>query len=459
MQTQVEYAEGSVIGSLLISPESLEEIEQAGLTKDDFIDERCRCVLDVICELRDTQGVMDPVSICAEASTRGYGDLTVWIANVMQNTPTAANVKEYCRIVKQESRRRKIQQLFSDAAFNVEIKDYQTEIETVISTLQKIEQDNAGAIYKNQDLYTQFIDFYQKTKLNPENAYCRTGYQYLDLQFGGGMFKSEVYVIGARPGMGKTTLGINIAENVVKTGKAVLFVSMEMTKEQITAKRIAIESGLSYTSLMTGRLTEEQELTMIDIANLQCKRPFFLTTRSNLTVRDIARCARQIPDLSLVIIDYLGLVCVPQESQKKPRYEQMTEISAGIKALAKALNIPVLALSQLNRENTQRSDKRPTMSDLRDSGAVEQDAGAVILLHRPEYYEQKEQTVSDLDSPDDSWYQVPEEIELNVAKNRHHSPGVVHMMWDGRTGRILSKAVGPQQAPRRTISEEEELPF
>jgi replicative DNA helicase len=160
-----------------------------------------------------------------------------------------------------------------------------------------------------------------------------------------------------------------------------------------------------------------------------------------MTVGEIGRKARQIGNVSCIIIDYMGLISCSDDSRQKPRYEQLTEISAALKATAKALNIPILALCQLNRESTTRSDKRPTMADLRDSGAIEQDAGAIILLHRPDYYTIKESG----ETPE------MEEIELNVAKNRHAEPGIVRMWWHGNVGKISMKAT--EQA------ELEELPF
>ena len=227
-----------------------------------------------------------------------------------------------------------------------------------------------------------------------------------------------------------------------------LFVSLEMTAVQIMAKRIALEGGLQYTQLMSGKLGETDEEVMQEAMGRLTDRPFFLTTKSGMTVGEISKTARQIRDLSLIIVDYMGLIPASEESRSKPRYEQMTEISAGVKALAKSLNVPILALAQLNRENMTRKDKRPTMSDLRDSGAVEQDAGAIILLHRPEYYETREQG----DAAE------TEDIELNVAKNRHAAPGLVHMTWDGGKGSIRSKVSVPTEYKQK-VDDSEELPF
>ena len=249
--------------------------------------------------------------------------------------------------------------------------------------------------------------------------------------------------------MGKTTLAINVAQNVVRRGGSVLFVSLEMSEQQIMAKRISLETGIAYTEIMTGRIGAQEEQTMREWLAGQKNQPFFLTTR-NSTVGEIARRARQIRDLSLVIVDYIGLISCAEESRSKPRYEQMTEISASLKALAKTLRIPVLALCQLNRENVSRGDKRPTMADLRDSGAIEQDAGAIILLHRPDYYEQKD---AEAERPE------MENIELNVAKNRHAETGMIRMWWNGSIGKLMQQSWRPDECPAAKVSEGDDLPF
>ena len=273
-------------------------------------------------------------------------------------------------------------------------------------------------------------EHYDKVCNNPDYAYCRTGFPLLDKKLGGGMFKQGLYIVGARPGMGKTTLGINIADNIAKAGKLVLFISLEMSRTQIMSKRIAREGGINYTLLMAGGLSDNGKQAAQDAVEVLKGRPFLLTDKSGLTAADIGQMARQVSGLGAVVIDYFGLIKATEEDAPKPRYEQMTDISADLKALAKRLKIPMLVLCQLNRENMNRGkDKSPTLSDLRDTGAIEQDADAVILLHRPEYYSDETKTAN---------YAPPERENINliVAKNRHGETGTVTMQWRGRTGEI-----------------------
>lgn len=444
---QTSQNEISVIGSLLISPEVLPIIERYGLGPDDFEVRECRAVIQAAFWLRDHGKPVDITTLGYYAGEQTGGDLSHWMVEAMQLTPTAANVEEYCRIAKLEATRRKYREILGDAADNMVYGDWQQEVDNVWQALQQYKDGASDNVLTGDALSDCFLGYYQRAKDSPDNAFCRTGIQVLDAQLGGGLFKSEVYIIGARPGMGKTTLGINIAQNVVSMGKNVLFISLEMTEEQIQAKRISCVTGLPYTELMTGRIPSYEESRIMEALPRMHSENLFLVTQSGTTVGDILRTARQIENLALIIIDYMGLMPVPPNMQAKPRYEQMTEISAQIKAVAKTLDLPILALSQLNRENTMRSDKRPTLADLRDSGAIEQDAGGVILLHRPEYYVQKE------DKPANE----TEEIELNIAKSRHSAPGLIKMLWSGTNGRISQKEDDGEQ--NRIIYEEGELPF
>lgn len=442
--------EFAVVGSIALDPACMVEIDRTGIVADDFSDEACRLMFEVAEEFRSDGKKVDPILVAEEMSRRRPGDYLEFLKDAMIFVTTAANMSDYCRLVIDGAKKQQFINALFDASSNANYGDWKAQADVVFEMLRELQTEDRDVI-SSETLSEDFLEYYRLTKDNPENAYCSTGFEDLDRQFGGGMFKSEVYIIGARPGMGKTTLGINIAQNIVNRGKSVLFVSLEMSKQQIQAKRIALETGIHYTKLMTGRIGEAAEETMRDWLDENKDKPFFLTTK-NQTVAEISRHARQIEGLACVIIDYIGLISCAEESRQKPRYEQMTEISAALKAMAKMLCVPVLALCQLNRENTSRSDKRPTMADLRDSGAIEQDAGAIILLHRPDYYTARD---TDEERPE------MEEIELNVAKNRHAEPGVVKMWWYGNIGRLMqqTKAQESGRPVQQRITDEEALPF
>lgn len=418
--------EAAVIGSILIDKDSIAEVDKVGLCADDFGNEVYRTMFQIIDSKRQAGEQFNDLVLLAEemAKLKPGFDWYDIIHGLLVFTTTAANAPLYCQSVKDNANRRRFVEMLAEAAETANYGDWRATADAFFEELHALKgYDND--IIPGSMLSDQFLDYYEQTKKDPDSAYCKTGFFDLDRQLGGGMFRSEVYIIGARPGMGKTTLGINIAQNIVNRGGSVLFISLEMSAPQIEAKRISLETKIRYTDLMAGRISPEQEFQLYDWIADNKSRPFYLATKP-MTVGEIGRKARQIGNVSCIIIDYMGLISCSDDSRQKPRYEQLTEISAALKATAKALNIPILALCQLNRESTTRSDKRSTMADLRDSGAIEQDAGAIILLHRPDYYTNKESG----EAPE------VEEIELNVAKNRHAEPGIVRMWWHGNIGRI-----------------------
>ena len=425
------FNETSVIGSLLISPEVLEIVE-AILTPADFEDDVCRDAYLAALSLRDDKKQIDALLLGNELKKRTGENMTGWLVEAMQITPTAANVESYCQLVKEDANKRRLSRIAEAINENTGSGSRAGWRETASEALEQIGEIEGSAgsdIVSSLDMANGWMEYYEKVVKNPDFAFCRTGYATLDRMFGGGMFRQGVYIVGARPGMGKTTLGINIAENIAKRDSNVLFVSMEMSRTQIMAKRISIVGGISYTKLMNGSLANAALKEAIETASKLSERPFSLVDRSRMTVVDIGRAARQVKNVSAIVVDYLGLVRPEEVKSNKPRYEEMTDISADLKALAKLLGIPIIVLCQLNRENASTSDKRPQLQHLRDSGAIEQDADCVVLLHRPEYY--NAERLKDEYAPP-----ALEDIELIVAKNRHGETGLVKLSWRGATGEI-----------------------
>ena len=254
--------------------------------------------------------------------------------------------------------------------------------------------------------------------------FIKTEYKYMDRVLGGGLLNSGFYLLAGRPGMGKTTLGLNIVRKVAKKGLPVLFVSLEMSKEQITQKLLALETGLS-TQELVGKMDAQAVDRVTEAATQIHGLPLTLNRKPGATVSDIANMARAVKGLAMICVDYVGLI-EPDNRQVK-RYEGVSQVSRDLKRLALRLNIPILGLAQLNREVTGRTDKRPVISDLRDSGGLEQDADGIILLHRPDYYdpEYKHDPVT------------PIILEATIAKNRHGPTGKVTLDYYLTNGRIL----------------------
>lgn len=416
-------SESAVIGSICIDAKSF-PIAEKMLSVADFGQPTASRAFAAALDLNNSGKPIDPVAI---AEALGDGGVE-YVAGCMRSIQTAANIELYCEGVLNGSKRRRMAELadrLGEFSFDVSA-DPDEVFDSLRGQLDSIRNTSANVVTAAQSV-SDWRAYYQRVKDNPEYAFCKTGFADLDRQLGGGMFRQGMYVIGARPGMGKTTLALNIAENIASANKPVLFVSLEMSRIQIISKRISMASLLSYTDIMTGRLRGFEEATANAIIDRIISRQFVMTDKSSMTSAEIMRAAKQVDGISAVVVDYLGLVRPSEEAQKKPRYEQMTEISADLKAMAKALDVPVLVLAQLNRESANRTGSRPLLTDLRDSGAIEQDADAVVLLHRKDYYEA---TKEDYVAPE------IEEIELIVAKNRHASTGIVKLAWHGKTGKI-----------------------
>lgn len=416
-------SESAVIGSICVDAACFPIAERL-LTVADFLDPMAARAFNAALTLADDCKPIDPVAI---AEALGNGGVE-YIANCMKSVPSAANIELYCEGVLNNSKRRMMQDIadrLTDNSYDLSA-DPDDVLDSLRGEIDSVKSNSTSVITAAQSI-DDWKAYYQRVKDNPEYAFCKTGFYDLDKQLGGGMFRQGMYVVGARPGMGKTTLALNIAENIASADKPVLFVSLEMSRVQIISKRIAMASLLSYTDIMTGRLRDYELKTAGSILDRVITRPFAMTDKSSMTAAEILRAAKQVDGLQAVVVDYLGLVRPSEEAQKKPRYEQITEISADLKAMAKSLDVPVLVLAQLNRESTNRAGSRPQLTDLRDSGAIEQDADAVVLLHRKDYYEAVK---------DDYTAPEIEEVELIVAKNRHANTGVVKLAWHGKTGKI-----------------------
>ena len=443
----IEY---SAVGAMLIDSGCI-DAALAIVGADDFTNPLCRTAVQAIIELRAEAKPIDAVIAFNRAKQLNDSFTYEFAAECMKICGSAANIEEYCRLIKAASDTEKIAKLadsINNDVFNRKSPD------SIISKLrQELDDINLGAssaVMDSKSAADAWSAHDEKVKADPEGAYCKTGFNALDIVLGGGMFNAGLYIIGARPGMGKTTLGIGIAENIADRDKPVLFVSLEMSRVQIMAKRIARKSGLGYTQLMTGVYRGTELHRAIETNDRLSKAPFFLSDKSLCRVSDIETMAHSIKNLSCIVIDYFGLLTAEENSDVKSRYEEMTDISKALKGLAKRLDIPLLVLCQLNRENASRSDKRPKLSDLRDTGALEQDADCVILLHRENYYEQSEEAA---EKPEIEF------IELNVAKNRHGETRICKMMWNGFAGRISETSNRDDEPPFYSVDNADDLPF
>lgn len=409
-------AEQAVIGAMLIDEDAV-ELALGKLKPTDFGSSPCREAFTVMVALFELGESIDFITVadrCADRTESGE-----FLRQCAETTVTTVNTEEYISIVKKQAAARRVAAI-GDKLTESTLDGFRAEAATGMEELQGVLDETASADVVNAEAWADAFAEEQKAIIeDPTSAYCATGWSDLDNILGGGFFNAGLYILGARPGMGKTTVALNVAEQVASRGFPVLFVSLEMTSRQVMCKRIAAKSGIPYRKLISGDMTWDEQIDMDETLTELRTRPLNINNRFGLTVTDIASMARQVRGCRLVVIDYFGLIST--EGEVKGRYEDYTLISGRLKQLACQLNVPILCLAQLNRNTESRQNKRPQLADLRDTGAIEQDADGVIFLHRDGYYNEA--------SPGGN-------IELILAKNRHGNTGSILLYWDGELSRV-----------------------
>lgn len=421
-------AENSVLGSILLDASVFPSVQEV-LTAEDFANTINQAIYTAAEGLFNTGKAVDPVSIkrAAEAILGGSEgvNLNDYMLQLLEITPTAANVSEYVKLTRDASMRRQLIEIARKIETYVE--SYSPPREVIAFAQEALLGVENNELNQETVRFSEALTDFLVLQDEIQTGVClfvKSEYKYIDRVLGGGLLNSGFYLLAGRPGMGKTTLGLNIVRKVAKRGLPVLFVSLEMSKEQITQKLLALETGLS-TQELVGKMDAQAVDRVTEAATQIHGLPLTLNRKPGATVSDIANMARAVKGLAMICVDYVGLI-EPDNKQVK-RYEGVSQVSRDLKRLALRLNIPILGLAQLNREVTGRTDKRPVISDLRDSGGLEQDADGIILLHRPDYYdpEYKHDPVT------------PVILEATIAKNRHGPTGKVTLDYYLTNGRIL----------------------
>lgn len=417
-------AEESVISCILCAPTETLPLVRPLVQASDFSLEYAQSVFRAACILSDNNQPIDPVTIIDQAGKDKMSLSRDWVKETMQSYLTTADVEYNARIVREAAITRKARDIgWALENGELEAKDAIDQLQDALST-------------KNSTLSTpseDAIEFYKYlTDMQEGNVkpFLSTGLNDLDDILGGGLVSGGLITLAGRPGQGKTVVGLVIADNVAAAGGRVLYFSLEMSKNQLWARRIARQSGISYSKLMGGtfEMNDKQEWQRIAHAMGEISSRQLLIQDMNARMADIERCVRQAGELDLIVIDHLGLI-IPDKTTDS-LYLPTTLAVHALKRLAKATGTPVLLLCQLNRANTNRADKRGTLSDLRNSGAIEEDSDAVIFIHRDAYYLPPEEQPR-------PW--EPQTMELNVAKNRHGETGAVYMDFVGMLANVRSK--------------------
>ena len=415
-------AEQAVIGSMLIDPRCIAEVVKK-LRADEFYVRANRDVYETVLAMFSYGQTVDPVTVIDQMKVRGVYDENVpaYLAEIMRITPTSANVMEYVTIIKDRALLRSVSTVADE--INAMVYEGSGAAEDVLEAAEaKLhavrENRGSGGLKEIRHVMQNVFDAMSEAAASGSRIPgLSTGLPDLD-DLILGLNKSELVIIAARPGMGKTSIALNIALNVAMTQhKKVAIFSLEMSREQLVTRLLSRAALVPSQNLFTGRLTDQQWRDVAAAANTLSACDILIDDNSTLTVADMNAQCRTIRGLDLVVIDYLQLMSSAggRGFSNESRTQAVSDISRMMKVMAKQLGVPVICLSQLNRAAEARQDKRPLLSDLRESGSIEQDADVVIGLYR-EGYNNRE-------------CENPNLAEAIVLKNRKGQTGTVQLTW------------------------------
>lgn len=415
-------AEQSLLGSILINPTCLDDIAPLISSEDFYMPEHSEIYSAMLSMYLKSKNI-DTVTLIEELVQSGTYDEAggrEYLKLIAEAVPAAVNAKDYAKIVRDKAILRQLITASDDISEAAYAGDDEAEnlVEYAESKIFRIAEgrENKNFIHI-RDALLQVYERLTKLSENPDELRgTPTGYGDLDNVIVG-MGNSDLVLIGARPGMGKTSFAMNIAVSAaLKTKKAVCVFSLEMSAEQLANRMLSSEAQVDSYKMRSGNLETEDWKAIAYASNKLSEAEIFIDDTPGVTVTAMKSKLRRMKNLGLVVIDYLQLMQGDRRSDN--RVQEVADISRGLKLLAKELNVPIITCAQLSRGPENRPDKRPMLSDLRDSGAIEQDADIVMFLYRDEYY--KEETVEQ------------SVAEVIVAKNRHGSLEKVKLGWIGR---------------------------
>ena len=434
-------AEKRVIGSMLMDRDAI-SVVSAMLIKDDFYNTQYGIIYDAIVELYNEGKPVDEVILGEKLREKGAPEEISglsFLGEILADLPTAAFARDYATIVKDKSYLRKLIKL-SDRTTNSAYEG----ADSVDGIMEKAEADMFRLMQQRtgskdfasiKDVIVDVIGEIEAAALNKGQINgLRTGFYDLDNMLTG-LHGGELLLVAARPAMGKTAFVLNIAHHVVKREQVpVVMFSLEMSREQLVTRIVAVDSMVEAKSLKTGDISDSDWGKIIKSADDLTKVNLYIDDNSSITMAELrtkCRKLKQTEGIGLIIIDYLQLMSSSEKVESRQLF--ISEVSRSLKALARELNVPVIALSQLNRAVDSRPDHRPVLADLRESGAIEQDADVVMFIYRDDYY-----------NPDTT--EKPGVAEIIVAKQRNGATGPVELAWIGRYTKFANLARGEKKS-------------
>ena len=430
-----DVAEKSLLGALIINNDVLPEILTI-IKPRDFYDERHQIIFEAISNLYDNHKPIDLLTLTSELKSKKQLDKigkASYLAELSNFVPAASHAKAYAELIEKASTRRRL----ITAGTRIAEKAFQEDAnpdELIGSAEQELFEVSDKIVKSDYVSIDQLLAdaFDRIDELHRNKGALRglkTGFRDLDKKTAG-FQKGDLVIIGARPAMGKTTFAQNLAYNIASINKkGVLFFSVEMSAREIIDRMISDVSGVDNWKMRTGNLSDEEFQKIGDAMDEMDDLPIYIDDSSSMTIvelRNKARRAMHDHEIGIILLDYLQLL-QGSDRYKGNKVQEVTEISRGLKILARELNIPVVALAQLSRNVTGRDDPRPVLSDLRDSGSIEQDADLVMFLHRPDYYHQN-----------DNNYEKTNVTELLISKHRHGPVGKIELYFHPELLRFMS---------------------
>ena len=416
-------AEQAVLGSIFLDPDKI-HIASEYLTKDSFFKLSHGMLFNIMQDLSDKGDPIDPVSVKSALDSIGQFEQIggmPFLASLINAVTTSAHIEHYSKVVAEKSMARKIIEDLSHSISSVydgqkDLNEILSQTEQNLSTISNEQKKGFRAIIDVIDSTQSILD--ERSQKVGDVTGTSTGFTDFD-QITTGLHEDNLIIIAARPAMGKTAFALNIAQNVAKNSdKAVAIFSLEMGAESLVERMLSAEGLIPSYHVRTGNLSESEWRRMISAQERLARGKIFIDDTAGIRISEIRskakRLAQENGGLGLIVIDYLQLI---EGRGRENRQQEVSEISRQLKIIAKELKVPVIALSQLSRGVDQRNDKRPILSDLRESGSIEQDADIVAFLYREAYYKRDEQ-----EEPDNV-------TELILEKNRHGSLGTVQLYF------------------------------
>jgi replicative DNA helicase len=426
-------AEQAVLGGLMLDDNAYDQIADIIVQRDFYLHEH-RLIFRAIEQLAEKSQPRDLVTVFSELERYNHADESggmVYLGSLAKDTPSAANIRSYAEIVREHALKRALIRVgteIADSGFNAQGKDATellNEAESKVFDIAEQRSRGKGGFQPLSNLLSKAVDRIE-TLFEQDDPITgvSTGFIDFDRQTSG-LQPGDMVVIAGRPSMGKTAFAMNIAENVaIKVRRPVAVFSLEMPGESLAMRMMSSLGHIDQNKVRTGQLQDDEWPRLTSAINLLSEATMFIDDTNGLTPTEMSARARRLKreqgDLGLVIIDYLQLMQMPSAAEN--RTNEISAISRALKGLAKELEVPVIALSQLNRSLEQRTNKRPIMSDLRESGAIEQDADLVVFLYRDEYYNPESQDKG--------------VAEIIIGKQRNGPTGTVRMAFQGQFTRF-----------------------